>query len=157
MEIGTDRAGAFYKILIWIQTIIVTTLDHFVYYDVQLTFSSPQHIRSFPLTAHNIFQENTPVHLNSKISWTRHFQVKSNPSLKYIYKILSAFRKYNHKHKISHYTEMLTLQFLSKFLQNFNYVFFKHKSNKLQKQNGEKCKTIQSFRLQTKLSTLVFK
>ena len=36
METGTDRAGAFCKIRIRIQTII-TSFVHFVYYDIELT------------------------------------------------------------------------------------------------------------------------
>ena len=36
METGTDRTGAFYKVIIWMQTIIVTLFVHFVYYDIQL-------------------------------------------------------------------------------------------------------------------------
>ena len=37
METGTDRTGAFYKIMISIQTIIVTPFVPFVCYDIQLT------------------------------------------------------------------------------------------------------------------------
>ena len=37
MEIDTDRTGASYKIIMWIQTIIITLFVHFVYYDIQLT------------------------------------------------------------------------------------------------------------------------
>ena len=37
METGTDKTGAFYKIIIGIQTIIVMPFVHFVYYDIQLT------------------------------------------------------------------------------------------------------------------------
>ena len=37
METGTDRTGAFYRIMISIQTIIVTPFVPFVCYDIQLT------------------------------------------------------------------------------------------------------------------------
>ena len=37
METGTDRTGAFYRIVISIQTIIVTPFVPFVCYDIQLT------------------------------------------------------------------------------------------------------------------------
>ena len=37
METGTDRTGAFYKIILWMLSIIVTLFAHFVYYDIQLT------------------------------------------------------------------------------------------------------------------------
>ena len=37
METDTDRTGVFYKIIIWIKTIIPTLVVHFVCYDIQLT------------------------------------------------------------------------------------------------------------------------
>ena len=42
METGTDRTGAFYEIIIWIQTIIVMAFVYFVYYDIQLTKMNKQ-------------------------------------------------------------------------------------------------------------------
>ena len=42
METGIDRTGAFYKIIIWIGTIITTLFVHFIYYDIQLTKMSKQ-------------------------------------------------------------------------------------------------------------------
>ena len=42
METVTDRTGAFYKIIIRIQTIIVTLFVPFVYYDIQLTKMNKQ-------------------------------------------------------------------------------------------------------------------
>ena len=42
METGTDRTAAFYKIKIWVQTIIVTPFVHFVYYEIQLTKMNKQ-------------------------------------------------------------------------------------------------------------------
>ena len=35
MEIDTNRTGAFYKIMIWIQTITTMPFVHFVYCDIQ--------------------------------------------------------------------------------------------------------------------------
>ena len=42
LETGTDRTGAFYEIIIWIQTIIVMAFVYFVYYDIQLTKMNKQ-------------------------------------------------------------------------------------------------------------------
>ena len=42
METDTDRTGAFYEIIILIQTIIDTLFVHFVYYDIQLTNMNKQ-------------------------------------------------------------------------------------------------------------------
>ena len=37
METATHKIGTFYKIIIGIQTILVTPFVNFVYYDIQLT------------------------------------------------------------------------------------------------------------------------
>ena len=42
METSLDRTGAFYKIIIWIQTITVTPFVPFINYDVQLTKMNKQ-------------------------------------------------------------------------------------------------------------------
>ena len=42
METSTVRTGAFYKIIIWVQTIIVTPFVHLFYYDIQLAEMNKQ-------------------------------------------------------------------------------------------------------------------